>query len=148
MAQKKTIATGIAAAAIVTTSLAAPGIAQAQSLVVQAQPGAISHGAVANPLGAWGSWQPFDNDELFGEYVHRLFYGDPGIQLFGTSARDHLDEATLGVYDEMLGIVEKIASGDRSSTNDIGLTEKTLTYDDLGMSGQDDFEELYKTDPS
>ena len=148
MAQKKTIATGIAAAAIVTTSLAAPGIAQAQSLVVQAQPGAISYGAVANPLGAWGSWQPFDNNELFDEYVHRLFYGDPGIQLFGTSGRDHLDKATLGVYDEMLGIVEKIASGERSSTNDIYLTEKTLTYYDLGMSGPDEFKELYESDPS
>ncbi|WP_158094457.1 bacterial Ig-like domain-containing protein [Olsenella sp. An290] len=124
--QKKTWAAGITTAAIVTTTLAAPGIAQAQ-------PGTTTLSAVGSPLLSTRSWAPFDNDALFSEFVNRLFYGGPFVSFYSTSGHDQLSGLALEVYDALHDEITPIALGEHTSTKDIMLPEHTWTLEELGI---------------
>ena len=132
LVQKKTWAAGITTAAIVTTTLAAPGIAQAQ-------PGTTTLSAVGSPLLSTRSWAPFDNDALFSEFVNRLFYGGPFVSFYSTSGHDQLSGLALKVYDALHDEITPIALGEHASTKDIKLPEHTWTLEELGIeyNGQD-----------
>ena len=126
LVQKKTWAAGITTAAIVTTTLAAPGIAQAQ-------PGTTALQAVGSPLSSSSSWVPFDNDALFSEFVSRLFYGGPFVSFYSTSGHDQLSGLQLEAYDALHDVITQIACGQRTSTKGIELPKKTWTYEELGI---------------
>lgn len=124
MARRRTWAAGLVAAGIVTSTFAAPGVAAAL-------PGATASGAVGSPLSAYPATS-FDNDALYDEYIRRILYGDPGIQLFGTSAYDRMGEDGRRFYDVIAQAAREIASGERSRTDGVALPTMTWTYDELG----------------
>ena len=124
MARRRTWAAGLVAAGIVTSTFVAPGVAAAL-------PGATASGAVGSPLSAYPA-ASFDNDALYDEYIRRVLYGDPGIQLFGTSAYDRMGEDGRRFYDVIAQAAREIASGERSRTDGVALPTMTWTYDELG----------------
>ena len=59
-----------------------------------------------------------DNDELFEGYVYQLFYGNDGISLYG-NVGDRLTGDEEIIYDTLKAYIEKVASGEVTSTQKI-----------------------------
>lgn len=55
-----------------------------------------------------------EEEELFAGYADHVWYGTE-IAMFGTSAREQLNADTQAVYDALVPILKKIASGERAS---------------------------------
>lgn len=60
-----------------------------------------------------------DNDELFEGYVYQLFYGNDGISLYGNVGGDTLTGDEKIIYDTLKAYIEKVASGEMTSTQKI-----------------------------
>ncbi len=63
-----------------------------------------------------------DNDELFEGYVYQLFYGNDDISLYGNVGGDRLTGDEKIIYDTLKTQIKEIASGNRSSTEDIAIS--------------------------
>ena len=74
------------------------------------------------------------NDELFTEFALRELYGMGDVSFFGISARAQLPELMQKLYDEVKPEIEKIAAGDRSST-EISFTVAELAAMGFTTSG-------------
>lgn len=79
-----------------------------------------------------------DNDELFGQYVDRLFFGDSSISTFGNYGEDKLKGVDLEAYQILKENIQKIAAGEQESTEiSIPLTDlsikTTWTAQELGV---------------
>ncbi len=59
----------------------------------------------------------FDNDELFAAFVDREFYPEYEMSVWGTSAREQLNEKGKKLYDSLKANIEKIAKGTQTDTN-------------------------------
>lgn len=125
MELKKIWATGLAGAAIA-ASLALPAVAQATTVEQTVVEGL----SLSTPLSELS--QTPNNDELFNEYVRRLFYGDFDISLLGTSGYDQLNDGEREIYDLLEDAIEQIASGTRERTDKIALPEESYDLADLG----------------
>ncbi len=68
-----------------------------------------------------------DNDALFAGYAERLFNPYGGVSFFGIAAGSRLTGTEKAVYDALVPIIKKIASGERASSH-IGLGQD-ITYD-------------------
>ena len=64
-------------------------------------------------------------EELFACYVDGLFYGRNEVSFFGELARSELSSQAQGLYDHLKEQIQKIASGEQSSS------EFKITYDQL-----------------
>ena len=125
MELKKIWATGLAGAAIA-ASLAVPTVARATTVEQTVVEGL----SLSTPLSELS--QAPNNDELFNEYVRRLFYGDFDISLLGTSGYDQLNDGEREIYDLLEDAIEQIASGTRERTDKIALPEESYDLADLG----------------
>lgn len=109
MELKKIWATGLAGAAIA-ASLAVPTVARATTVEQTVVEGL----SLSTPLSELS--QAPNNDELFNEYVRRLFYGDFDISLLGTSGYDQLNDRQKSLYDDIEKAAASIAAGQSTST--------------------------------
>lgn len=79
-----------------------------------------------------------DNDELFGQYVDRLFFGDYPISTFGNYGEERLQGVNLKAYQILKDNIQKIAAGERENTEismsltDLGI-KTTWTAQELGV---------------
>lgn len=82
------------------------------------------------------------NDELFAGYMNQLFYKgfDDGIATLGEVGRDRLtDPNQLKIYDELKEVIENIAAGNVTATEDIAIpVSMTWTLDSLGITDPSD----------
>ena len=86
-----------------------------------------------------------DNDALFNDYVERVFR-DPSFTVSTNPqiVRKQLSGAGIKVYEAIMKRVDKVASGETSSTSfeiqgsEFGITEKTFTKEELGIEKIDD----------
>ena len=116
---------GLAGITLATSMLAAPAIVYAEP-TVEVSP--------SSPIGSLeGSLQTPDNNELFNVYLQRLFYGDQGISLLGTSGYEQLNEREQQMYNTLLTAIQDIAAGERTSTQYIPF-EITYSSADLGFT--------------
>ncbi len=95
-------------------------------------------GIVAD-AGSYGSEADgeMSNDELFAGYVEKLFYGDNGIALYGSAAGDRLTGLNETIYNELKGKIEKVASGEITSTKftiTADISDLKWTLEDLGIT--------------
>ncbi len=75
-----------------------------------------------------------DSDELFGEYVEQVFYGDNGISTLANYGSKILDEQSLDIYDQLKAAVVKIAEGSMTSTVvDVDVEGLRWTLGELGV---------------
>lgn len=109
MELKKIWATGLAGAAIA-ASLAVPTVTRATTVEQTVVEGL----SLSTPLSELP--QAPNNDELFNEYVRRLFYGDFDISLLGTSGYDQLNARQKSLYDDIEKAAASIAAGQSTST--------------------------------
>lgn len=109
MELKKIWATGLAGAAIA-ASLAVPTVTRATTVEQTVVEGL----SLSTPLSELS--QAPNNDELFNEYVRRLFYGDFDISLLGTSGYDQLNARQKSLYDDIEKAAASIAAGQSTST--------------------------------
>ncbi len=120
---------GLAGLTLATSMLAAPAVVYAESTV---EVSSSSHiGSLESSL------QTTDNNELFNGYLQRLFYGDQGISLLGTSGYEQLNEREQQMYSNLLPAIQEIARGVRASTMLIPFSEVVYTASELGFSDDD-----------
>lgn len=131
MELKKIWATGLAGAAIA-ASLAVPTVARATTVEQTVVEGL----SLSTPLSELS--QAPNNDELFNEYVRRLFYGDFDISLLGTSGYDQLSVDEKKAYDCLKEAVVEIAEGTRTNTDEIALPTRTYTAEEIAQVDSDD----------
>lgn len=131
MELKKIWATGLAGAAIA-ASLAVPTVTRATTVEQTVVEGL----SLSTPLSELS--QAPNNDELFNEYVRRLFYGDFDISLLGTSGYDQLSVDEKKAYDCLKEAVVKIAEGTRTNTDEIALPTRTYTAEEIAQVDSDD----------
>lgn len=116
---------GLAGITLATSMLAAPAVVYAEPTVEVSS---------SSPIGSLeGSLQTPDNNELFNGYLQRLFYGDQGISLLGTSGYEQLNEREQQMYSTLLTAFQDIAAGERTSTQYIPF-EITYSFADLGFT--------------
>lgn len=131
MELKKIWATGLAGAAIA-ASLAVPTVTRATTVEQTVVEGL----SLSTPLSELS--QAPNNDELFNEYVRRLFYGDFDISLLGTSGYDQLSVDEKKAYDCLKEAVVEIAEGTRTNTDEIALPTRTYTAEEIAQVDSDD----------
>lgn len=79
-----------------------------------------------------------DQEELFEGYVNGLFFGSSQISAYGNFAEEKLEGVDLKAYQFLKAEIQKIASGERSSTimelspEDLGIVETEWRASDLG----------------
>ncbi|HIR90580.1 MAG TPA: S-layer homology domain-containing protein [Candidatus Limicola stercorigallinarum] len=81
------------------------------------------------------------NDELFGGYVYRLFYGNEAtIEPLGTTGYEQLTEHEQSIYEGLKNLVSRIAAGDYANTKMIEVSGISYTYNksELGATTNDD----------
>lgn len=82
-----------------------------------------------------------DNDELFAIYLQQQMYPGSVPSTYGDWGQtgNILNADELAVYNTLREYIGKVARGEVSSTQDIALPfEHTWTYEELGLTGQDD----------
>ncbi len=80
-----------------------------------------------------------DSDDLFAEYVDRIFYGDYSISTIANYGERFLDERGLAIYSQLKEMITEVASGNRTSTAfDLDTTALTWTAEELGTTSTDD----------
>lgn len=79
-----------------------------------------------------------EQEELFEGYVNELFFGSSQISAYGNFAEEKLEGVDLKAYQFLKAEIQKIASGERSSTvmelspEDLGIVETEWRASDLG----------------
>lgn len=137
MELKKIWATGLAGAAIA-ASLAVPTVTRATTVEQTVVEGL----SLSTPLSELS--QAPNNDELFNEYVRRLFYGDFDISLLGTSGYDQLNARQKSLYDDVKKAAASIAAGEMARADNQQYKPLVYTAEELGVAenGQINEDEL------
>lgn len=103
------------------------------TMVVAAGPLAVAPQAEQTAPESEEAWQTAaapglsDEQDLFAEYVQRVFYGDQGVAPLAEHGEDIFTGTGLSLYRQLKEFVASVANGEQSST----LFKTTLRWEDL-----------------